>query len=65
MNIPKESVVFRNGIGLNKRISRGTPEEVIHFCNLQLIETVPDVLQEKHLSRQMTDKSVFDVTICI
>ena len=35
--------------------------EVIHFCHLQLVETVPDVLQERGLSRQMTQKSIYDV----
>jgi len=42
--------------GLNKR---SNADEVVHFCNLQLVETVPDVLEEKRISRQLTKQSIF------
>ena len=35
--------------------------DVVHFCDLQLVETVPDVLEEKDLSHQLTDKSIYEV----
>ena len=35
--------------------------DVVHFCDLQLVETVPDVLEEKDLSHQLTSKSIFEV----
>ena len=44
--------------GLNKR---SNADEVVHFCNLQLVETVPDVLVEKRISRQLTKQSIFHV----
>ena len=35
--------------------------DLVHFCDLQLVETVPDVLEEKDLSHQLTSKSIFEV----
>ena len=34
------------------------------YCNLQLVETVPDVLIEKGLSRPLTSESIFHVIDC-
>ena len=44
--------------GLKKR---SNADEVVHFCNLQLVETVPDVLVEKRISPQLTKQSIFHV----
>ena len=35
--------------------------DLVHFCDLQLVETVPDILEEKDLSHQLTSKSIFEV----
>ena len=37
-------------------------DDGIQKCNLELIETVPDVLIEKDLQEQLTKKSIFDVS---
>ena len=36
----------------------------VDYCNLQLVETVPDVLIEKGLSRPLTSESIFHVIDC-
>ena len=37
-------------------------DDGIQKCNLELIETVPDVLIEKDLQEQLTKKSIFEVS---
>ena len=36
-------------------------DDGIQKCNLELIETVPDVLIEKDYQEQLTKKSIFDI----
>ena len=67
----KEQVEANNGAttttknGRKKKPTQNTyyseSPDLVHFCDLQLVETVPDVLEEKDLSHQLTSKSIFEV----
>ena len=71
----KEQVEANNGgatttkNGRKKKPTQNTyyseSPDLVHFCDLQLVETVPDVLEEKDLSHQLTSKSIFEVHLKI
>ena len=48
---------------LSKR-SHDDRDDLIDSCRLELVETVPDVLIEKGLSRPLTSKAIFQVIDC-
>ena len=58
----KEALTNNETMGIKRKRSDEEEEETtVHFCELQLVETVPDILEQKRLSHQLTQKSIFDV----
>ena len=53
---------FATGSAKPKNTYSESPD-LVHFCDLQLVETVPDVLEEKDLSHQLTSKSIYEVSL--
>lgn len=63
--------VSRLKISVEKRMKRNeennmqNDDDGIQKCNLELIETVPDVLIEKDLQEQLTKKSIFEAWLSL